>query len=74
MLNNSIYIKKYLYLIIHTNKNETTETVGLLISTEKRHGMKEWKEAEYYNVDRVEGREKRRGVYKDKEITSKVYQ
>ena len=32
------------------------------------------KEAEYYNVDRVEGTRKQRGGYKNEEITRKVYQ
>ena len=47
----------YIYIIIHvyiyTNKKESRKTVGLLISTEKGHGTKEWKEAEYYNADKV---------------------
>ena len=54
MHNNYIYI----YINIHTNKKETRKTVGLLISTEKGHGIKEWKEAEYYNVNRMEGTRK----------------
>ena len=51
---NYIYIHTY----IHTIKKETKKTVGLFISTEKGHGMKERKEAEYYNADRVEGTRK----------------
>ena len=45
-------------IYIHTIKKETRKTVGLLISTEKYHGMKEWKEGEYYNVVRVKGTRK----------------